>query len=208
MNLKSLQIVLTFVVFFILLLSLSGCRSQNALLSKQGDSYIPYSYNKIDKKNYLKIRKYRYTKKVLLIGWGGGQWTKKDVFTYGLATSDRETIIKPNALFVKLYLAKGYNKESNLITLPFVMAERKRKTIIYTLEGEKIKGKDYFKNGKAILMTDKGLEYFLYDFRENKKIGKKYYGMRWLNENSLRAEERQYIKEKDSVLSTYITINI
>ena len=173
-----MKVILTSFIVFVLLLSLSGCRSQNALLKEQPNNYTPFTYNKATKKRYLKIRKYRYSKKILLIGWGGGQWTSRDVFTHGLATSDKKTIIKPNAHLIKLYVAKGYGTQNNLITLPIIMVHKKWKTLIYSTEGKKIKGKDYFKNGKAILMTNDGLKYFLYDFRNNKKIGKSYYGMK------------------------------
>lgn len=78
---------------------------------------LAYTNEQIDDKLIL-IKKYMYSKDVMLIGFGGGGSRTDDYFSYGIADSNKNILIEPKYQFISSKI--NLKNETVIFGLPYV----------------------------------------------------------------------------------------
>lgn len=78
---------------------------------------LKYVNEQLEDDLYL-IKKYKYSKDVMLIGFGGGGSRTDDYYSYGIADKNKNTLLKPKYQF--LNTKTNSNKELIIYGLPYV----------------------------------------------------------------------------------------
>tara|TARA_B100000678_G_scaffold106479_2_gene89333 strand:- start:4257 stop:4745 length:489 start_codon:yes stop_codon:yes gene_type:complete len=86
--------------------------------------------------NLILIKKYMYSKDVMLIGFGGGGSRTDDYFSYGLTNSNKDILIEPEYQFI----SSKVNSDNEVIIygLPYIV-KGNEKMMFYKIENGKLK---------------------------------------------------------------------
>lgn len=115
-------------------------------ISLIGTEYIEnsdklFALEKDQQQKYYLIKKYKYSKDVLLIGYGGGGNRTDDYYGLGIANADKQIVLKPNYEFI-------YAKQDHKTKAVYIHCVPYRKTDLEPDKFYKIE------NNKAILLPD------------------------------------------------------
>ena len=95
---------------------------------------LNYANGQLDNKLIL-IKKYMYSKDVMLIGYGGGGSRTDDYFSYGIADQDKNILIEPKYQFISS--KTNSKKEPIIYGLPYVK-EGSEKMMFYKIADGKL----------------------------------------------------------------------
>jgi len=96
---------------------------------------LSYANQHLDDKLIL-IKKYKYSKDIMFLGFGGGGSTTNDYFAYGVADSDKNILLEPNYQFIS---SKANSKKEVIIYgLPYVVNGNEKRMFYKVVDGNLI----------------------------------------------------------------------
>tara|TARA_R110002050_G_scaffold28895_1_gene74536 strand:+ start:209 stop:664 length:456 start_codon:yes stop_codon:yes gene_type:complete len=140
---KTLKIGLTIAFIAVVIISIFVWRifgQPYYRISLIGTEYIEnadelnYANEQLDNKLIL-IKKYMYSKDVMLIGFGGGGSRTDDYFSYGIADNNKNILIEPKYQFISSKTSS--KKEPIIFGLPYVK-EGSEKMMFYKIADGKL----------------------------------------------------------------------
>ncbi len=93
---------------------------------------LTYANEQLNDKLYL-IKKYKYSKDVLLFGFGGGNSSTDDYYWYGVADKNKNILIEPKYQFISS--KTNTKKEPIIIVHPYLQNE---KIMFYKIEDNNV----------------------------------------------------------------------
>jgi hypothetical protein len=162
--------------------------------------------NEINHKDYYIVKRYRYTEYGIIGG-------KTDNYKYGLADENKNKIISPNLEItqsIELMLAKGYDNQNNLITLPFFYTRHKGSTFhYYSLDGKEINILKVF-NPKSyiIVMGSSGRFFYFLNPRNNMLSYQSFSNMEWVTPKLVKIKMYKNVNKTKDFEDYSDTINI